>query len=290
MADSLLARIAAKVIFVDFHAEATSEKVALGWYLDGRVTAVIGTHTHIPTADTRLLPGGTAYQTDVGMTGPYDSVIGVQKEQILQRFLTGLPARFEAAANDVRFCAVLMDCDAQTGRARCVRTHHARREWQRRKRRVLADEKRRPEENNIAIGSPHMNDKRPENSLVIAAEGFAGNSGLPRGFDWRAFDAYLFDIDGTLLNSRDPVHYEAFLIAMREFYGRAVSLEGVTLHGSTDPLILLRRPGAGRNLARQTHAPHWPAALARMCSEVEARSEELRPELCPAVTSSCSTS
>ena len=120
VADSLLARIAAKVIFVDFHAEATSEKVALGWYLDGRVTAVVGTHTHIPTADTRLLPGGTAYQTDVGMTGPYDSVIGVQKELILQRFLTGLPARFEAATNDVRFCAVLIDCDAQTGRARCA--------------------------------------------------------------------------------------------------------------------------------------------------------------------------
>jgi metallophosphoesterase (TIGR00282 family) len=120
VADKLLSQLAPKVIFVDIHAEATSEKVALGWYLDGRVTAVIGTHTHIPTADTRLLPGGTAYQTDVGMTGPYDSVIGVQKELILQRFLTGLPARFEAATNDVRFCAVLIDCDDQTGRARSV--------------------------------------------------------------------------------------------------------------------------------------------------------------------------
>ena len=117
VADRLLAQIKAKVIFVDFHAEATSEKVALGWYLDGRVTALIGTHTHIPTADTRLLPGGTAYQTDVGMTGPYDSVIGVQKDQIVQRFLTSLPARFEAAVNDVRFCAVLVECDASTGRA-----------------------------------------------------------------------------------------------------------------------------------------------------------------------------
>jgi metallophosphoesterase (TIGR00282 family) len=117
MADRLLEKIAAKVIFVDFHAEATSEKVALGWYLDGRVTAVIGTHTHIPTADARLLPGGTAYQTDVGMTGPYDSVIGVQKEQVLQRFLTSLPGRFEAAINDVRFCAVLVECDEATGRA-----------------------------------------------------------------------------------------------------------------------------------------------------------------------------
>ena len=102
VADQLLEQIASRVIVVDFHAEATSEKIALGWYLDGRVTAVIGTHTHIPTADDRVLPGGTAYQTDVGMTGPFESVIGVQKEQIVQRFLTGLPARFEAATNDVR--------------------------------------------------------------------------------------------------------------------------------------------------------------------------------------------
>jgi hypothetical protein len=120
VADRLLEKITAKVIFVDFHAEATSEKVALGWYLDGRVTALIGTHTHIPTADTRVLPGGTAYQTDVGMTGPYDSVIGVQKEQILQRFLTSLPGRFEAAMNDVRFCAVLVECDDTTGKARDI--------------------------------------------------------------------------------------------------------------------------------------------------------------------------
>lgn len=121
VADRLLEKINAKVIFVDFHAEATSEKVALGWYLDGRVTAIIGTHTHIPTADARVLQGGTAYQTDVGMTGPYDSVIGVQKEQILQRFLTSLPARFEAAVNDVRLCAALVDCDPQTGKAHSIR-------------------------------------------------------------------------------------------------------------------------------------------------------------------------
>ena len=133
VADRLLEKISAKVIFVDFHAEATSEKVALGWYLDGRVTALIGTHTHIPTADTRLLPGGTAYQTDVGMTGPYDSVIGVQKEQILQRFLTSLPGRFEAAINDVRFCAVLVDCDDATGRARSIQ-------------RIMLDEDGRSEE------------------------------------------------------------------------------------------------------------------------------------------------
>jgi len=117
VADRLLEKIAAKVIFVDMHAEATSEKIALGWYLDGRVTAVLGTHTHVPTADARVLSQGTAYQTDVGMTGPYDSVIGVQKEQIVQRFLTSLPARFEAATGDVRFCAALVECDEETGRA-----------------------------------------------------------------------------------------------------------------------------------------------------------------------------
>ncbi len=135
-ADRLLASTEAKVILLDFHAEATSEKVAMGWYLDGRVTAVLGTHTHIPTADTRVLPGGTAYQTDVGMTGPYDSVIGVQKELIVQRFLTAMPARFEAATGDVRLCAVLVECDDATGRAksvrRIVRNHHGEAEanWQ----------------------------------------------------------------------------------------------------------------------------------------------------------------
>ena len=116
-ADSLLKTITAKVIFVDFHAEATSEKVALGWYLDGRVTAVIGTHTHVPTADQRVLPGGTAYQTDVGMSGPFDSVIGVEKEQILARFLSGMPGKFEAAKGDPRMCAALIECDGGTGHA-----------------------------------------------------------------------------------------------------------------------------------------------------------------------------
>jgi len=119
-ADHLLERIQAKVVFVDMHAEATSEKMALGWYLDGRVTALIGTHTHIPTADERVLPGGTAYQTDVGMTGPYDSVIGVQKELIIQRFLNSLPGRFEAANKDARLCAVVIDCDETSGRARSI--------------------------------------------------------------------------------------------------------------------------------------------------------------------------
>lgn len=119
-ADQLLKEIQAKVIFVDIHAEATSEKVALGWYLDGRVTAVVGTHTHIPTADERVLPKGTAYITDVGMSGPYDSVIGVQKELVVGKFLSNMPVRFEPATGDVRLCAVVVDCDENTGRAQSI--------------------------------------------------------------------------------------------------------------------------------------------------------------------------
>jgi metallophosphoesterase (TIGR00282 family) len=115
--DRLLEQVKAKIVFVDFHAEASSEKVAFGWYLDGRATAVVGTHTHIPTADDTLLPKGTAYITDVGMTGPYDSVIGVKKELVIEKFLSGMPARFEAANGDVRLCAVVVECDDQTGRA-----------------------------------------------------------------------------------------------------------------------------------------------------------------------------
>ena len=122
-ADELLERIPAevKVRFVDFHAEATSEKVAMGWYLDGRVSAVIGTHTHIPTADTRVLTGGTAYQTDCGMTGPYESVIGVERQTVIHRFLTQLPVRFEAAKGWVELHAVVVDVDEQTGLARDIR-------------------------------------------------------------------------------------------------------------------------------------------------------------------------
>jgi len=116
-ADALLKTLRARVILVDMHAEATSEKIAMGWYLDGRVTAVIGTHTHVPTADERVLPGGTAYLTDVGMTGPYDSIIGVEKEQVLERFLTSVPTRFEPASKDVRLCAAIIDCDQSSGRA-----------------------------------------------------------------------------------------------------------------------------------------------------------------------------
>jgi metallophosphoesterase (TIGR00282 family) len=116
-ADELLSKITAKVILLDIHAEATSEKVALGWYLDGRVTAVLGTHTHIPTADQRILHHGTAYQTDVGMSGPYDSVIGVERELVLNRFLTGMPGKFEAAKGNPKMCATLIACDGATGRA-----------------------------------------------------------------------------------------------------------------------------------------------------------------------------
>jgi len=120
-ANDLLAGIKAKVILVDFHGEATSEKVAMGWHLDGRVTAVLGTHTHIPTADERILPGGTAYQTDVGMSGPYDSVIGVEKDLVLHRFLTGMPGKFEAAKGNPKMCATLIECDGATGRATGIR-------------------------------------------------------------------------------------------------------------------------------------------------------------------------
>jgi 2',3'-cyclic-nucleotide 2'-phosphodiesterase len=117
VADQLLKQIKARIIVVDIHAEATSEKMSLGWYLDGRVTAVLGTHTHVPTADERVLPRGTAYITDVGMTGPYESVIGIKKEIILDKFLTNMPARFEPATGDVRLCAVVVDCDEATGKA-----------------------------------------------------------------------------------------------------------------------------------------------------------------------------
>jgi len=120
-ADAILEKLQAKVILVDFHAEATSEKVALGWYLDGRVTAVLGTHTHVPTADARILPKGTAFQTDVGMSGPYDSVIGVEVEQVLDRFLHGMPAKFDAARRNPKMSASLIECDGATGRAQSIR-------------------------------------------------------------------------------------------------------------------------------------------------------------------------
>lgn len=117
--DRLSERAAA--VIVDFHAEATSEKIALGWYLDGRVSALVGTHTHVQTADERVLPGGTAYISDVGMTGPRDGVIGMDKDGILERFVTQLPVRFTVAAGPAQLNAVALDIDEQTGRARSIR-------------------------------------------------------------------------------------------------------------------------------------------------------------------------
>ena len=104
-----------QVIMVDFHAEATSEKMALGWFLDGEVSAVLGTHTHVQTADERVLPGGTAYITDVGMTGPRDSVIGVKKEIALERFLTMLPNKFEPATGAMELQGAIVEVDEETG-------------------------------------------------------------------------------------------------------------------------------------------------------------------------------
>ncbi|MCX8037840.1 MAG: TIGR00282 family metallophosphoesterase [Candidatus Sumerlaeia bacterium] len=108
------------IVIVDFHAEATSEKIALGWYLDGEVSAVIGTHTHIPTADERITPQGTALQTDVGMTGPYDSVIGVRKLPVIEAMIKLMPIRHEPASGDIRLCGLIVDIDIVTGRARAV--------------------------------------------------------------------------------------------------------------------------------------------------------------------------
>jgi metallophosphoesterase (TIGR00282 family) len=110
----------ATVIFVDFHAEATSEKLALGWFLDGQVSAVVGTHTHVQTADERVLPGGTAYLTDVGMTGPHDGIIGMERTSVIARFTTGLPSRFEPATGDPRLHAVIITADPVSGRASAI--------------------------------------------------------------------------------------------------------------------------------------------------------------------------
>lgn len=121
-ADRLVGELAGKVkvIVVDFHAEATSEKQAMGMHLDGRVSAVLGTHTHVPTADARVLPSGTAFQTDVGMTGPYESIIGFRTDKVLRRFLLQTPAAFEVAKRDVRLAGALLDIDEHTGRARAI--------------------------------------------------------------------------------------------------------------------------------------------------------------------------
>ncbi len=121
-ADELLASLdpAIKIRLVDFHAELTSEKMAMGWHLNGRATAVIGTHTHIPTADARILPGGTAYQTDAGMSGPYDSVIGVDKQTVVRRFLSGLSGRMEAARLGPELHGVVIRADETTGQALAI--------------------------------------------------------------------------------------------------------------------------------------------------------------------------
>ena len=113
-------RAKARVILVDFHAEATSEKKAMGWHLDGRVTAVAGTHTHVQTADERLLPKGTAYITDAGMTGPHDSIIGVTVDAALSRFVSGMPSKFEAASGGARLNAVIVTADPATGKATAI--------------------------------------------------------------------------------------------------------------------------------------------------------------------------
>ena len=121
-ADRILAEIrgVAPVVIVDFHAEATSEKMAFAWSFDGRVSAVIGTHTHVATADARVLPGGTAFITDAGMTGPFDSVIGVKKEQAIERFRTSRSIPYETAEGDVRLSAVRVDVDPASGRAQAI--------------------------------------------------------------------------------------------------------------------------------------------------------------------------
>lgn len=121
-ADRILAEVSPRpsAIIVDFHGEATSEKQAMGWHLDGRVSAVVGTHTHVGTVDARVLPGGTAFVTDIGMVGPRDSVIGVDAKSVLQRFLTQMPARFEVAKGPVTFNSVLIETDDATGRARSI--------------------------------------------------------------------------------------------------------------------------------------------------------------------------
>src|SRR5437764_970345 len=126
VADAELAKLPknVKVIFVDMHGEATSEKVAMGWYLDGRVSAVVGTHTHIPTADQRILPHGPAFQTDAGMAGPFFSVIGVIKEDVIRRFLTSIPNKFEAASQDAHLNGVFVDVDSETGKARRIERIH----------------------------------------------------------------------------------------------------------------------------------------------------------------------
>jgi len=120
VADEELARMDARVVVVDMHAEATSEKMAMGWYLDGRVSAVLGTHTHVPTADETIRPGGTAYLSDVGMTGAYEGIIGFSKDRIIEKFLSQTPRSFETAKRDVRLSGAVIAVDEETGKATSI--------------------------------------------------------------------------------------------------------------------------------------------------------------------------
>lgn len=106
--------------FVDLHAEATAEKLSIGWYLDGKVSAVVGTHTHVPTADERILPNGTAYLTDVGMTGPYDGIIGTRRDLVIHKQRTGLPTKFDIQEGEAQLCACVIDIDEETGKSRSI--------------------------------------------------------------------------------------------------------------------------------------------------------------------------
>jgi 2',3'-cyclic-nucleotide 2'-phosphodiesterase len=115
---------ATRIIVVDMHAEATSEKAAVAWHLDGRVTAVLGTHTHVPTADERILPRGTAFITDVGMCGPYNSILGVERNLVISKLISGLPAKWEVATGKAHLCAVVVDVDTATGRALSIKRVH----------------------------------------------------------------------------------------------------------------------------------------------------------------------
>ncbi|MFQ5957588.1 MAG: TIGR00282 family metallophosphoesterase [Candidatus Brocadiales bacterium] len=121
--DQILKEISkkAQIIIVDLHAEATSEKIAMGWYLDGKVSAVVGTHTHVQTADERVLPGNTAYITDLGMTGPHNSVLGRNKDHVLKHIVTQMPTRFEVAERDVRMSGVIITVDSSTGKAEGIK-------------------------------------------------------------------------------------------------------------------------------------------------------------------------
>ena len=121
-------RLQTQVIVIDFHAEASSEKIAYGWFMDGRASAVLGTHTHVQTADEHILPGGTAYVSDAGMTGPHDSVIGARKEAVIHRFLDRRPVRFEPAENDIKLCGVIVEVEDESGKA--TRIERLRIDWQ----------------------------------------------------------------------------------------------------------------------------------------------------------------